>query len=407
MRSVKSAIVVLGSVAAVANLVLACSGYDRTDFVDWSDLDSGSSPSLPGKAAPTSTGTTPSPPSPPPKPDAGDDTDSGYDDGDTDSGGPVVPADGGSEGGGPTNPPGPDAGSTGSPCANANEVQQQTCGLCGVQYRLCAPTDDGDGGTTNVWHEWGYCQNELVDGCVPGTAITEACGLCGTRQKVCQNDCRYAAGACKNEPPNACVPGTVDFQDGLSCAQGGRQRTCEATCTFTPFGDCMIPPEPDVPSLVVATTVGGKVLGDFVLSASEKLPRLSGTCPNGSVNNADRPSNWIKLINPGAGAVKVTVWTLRSTKPGNAVIDTVMASYGKTFPNTPAKREACVSGVVDSCSSSALEDPTACLNSWAGLGGTNAVTIGANSHVYIWVGGWSDSSVGDYQLGARTDVVAN
>ncbi len=403
MRSVKSALVVLGSVVAVANLVIACSGDDRTDFVDWSDLDSGSSPSLPGTAAPTSTGTTPTPP--PPKKDGGDEMDGGDEDnGDADSGTPVVPPDGGNEGG-PTNPPGPDAGSAGSPCANANEVQQQSCGLCGVQYRLCAPTYDEDGGTSNTWHEWGYCQNELVDGCVPGTVTTEACGLCGTRQKVCQNDCRYAAGACKNEPANACVPGTVDFQEGLSCTQGGRQRTCEATCTYTPFGDCIVPPEPDVPSLTVSTTVGEKVLGDFALTASEKLPRLSGTCPNGDADNAERPSNWIKLINPGAGAVKVTVWTLRSTKPGNAVIDTVMASYGKTFPNTPAKREACVSGVNDGCSTTTAGDPTACLNSWAGLVGTGAVTIGANSHAYIWVGGWSDSSVGDYQLAARTDVV--
>ena len=402
MRSVKPALVALGSVAFAANLLLACSGDDRTAFVDPSDIDSGSSPSLPGTSAPTSTATstTPRPPPPPPKDDGGDADDAG-DAGDAGEIDDVVDA----GDGGPTVPPTVDAGAPGSPCTTPNEVQQQSCGLCGVQYRLCAPSGADDAGLTHVWHDWGYCQNELVDGCVPGTEVNESCGLCGTRRKVCQSDCRYAAGACKNEPANACEPGTIDFQEGLSCAQGGRQRTCEPTCTFTPFGDCMVPPEPDVPSLVVATTVGGKVLGDFVLSASEKLPRLSGTCPNGSADNAERPSNWIKLVNPGAGAVKVTVWSLRSTKPGNTVIDTVMASYGKTFPNTPAKREACVSGVNDACSTTTANDTTACLNSWAGLVGTSAVSIGANSHAYIWVGGWSDSSVGDYQLAARTDVV--
>ncbi len=406
MRSVKSALFLLGGVTIAANLVLACSGDDgRTAFVD-SDDDGGPKASLPDTSSPpTPTGTGTPPPPPPPK-DAGTSNDDAGDAGDasdaSDSGDGELPPDAGDSGGGNL-PPGPDAGATGSPCAPPDSMQQQPCGLCGVQYRLCAPSSSAPG-APSVWQEWGYCQNELVDGCVPGTMVTEACGLCGTRQKICQNDCRYAAGACKNEPANACEPGTVDFQDGLSCSEGGRSRTCQDSCTYGPFGDCFTPGEPDVPSLEVSPTVGGKVVGDFVLTAAEKLPRLSGTCPNGSVNNPDRPSNWIKLVNPSASAVKVAVWTLKSPNPDATVIDTVMASYGKSFPGTPAKRQACIAGVIDGCPDGAAGDPTSCLNSWAALYGANAVSIGANSHAYIWVGGYSDSSVGDYQLAARTDV---
>lgn len=404
MRSVKSAIFVLGGATLLANLVVACSGDDGRDVFAESSDDAGRAPSLPPGSNTPPDSTSPGPTPDPPKKDAG--ADAGNDKGDAgdagDSGytGPTVDA---GDGGDPSVTPSPDAGAPGTPCSPADTVQQQACGLCGVQYRLCAPTSN-EPGAPSVWQEWGYCQNEIVDGCVPGTTVTEDCGLCGTRQKVCQNDCRYAVGACKNEPVNACSPGTVDFQEGLSCLEGGRSRTCQDTCTYGPFGDCFTPGEPDVPELIVSPTVGGKVLGDFVLTSTEKLPRLSGTCPNGDADNAERPSNWIRLKNPSSTAVKVTVWTLKSTKPNATVIDTVMASYGKTFPNTQAKREACVSGVIDGCSDGAAGDPTSCLNSWAALYGANAVSIGANSHAYIWVGGWSDTSVGDYQLAARTDV---
>lgn len=400
MSSVKSALILLGVSACTANIVVGCSGDDSR--VGYEDLDdSGLGASLPDARPSETPDAGPSQKDSSPPKEAGDEAgdDSGYDAPDADSGKTDTVPDGGADadaGGGMAE--------EGAVCPTKDLVQQQACGLCGVQYRLCAPTDR-DPGSPNVWQPWGYCQNEVVDGCEPGTTATESCGLCGTRQKACQNDCRWAVGACKGEPANACEPGTVDFQDGLSCTTGGRQRTCEATCTYGPFGACVTPEEPDVPSLVVSSTVGGKVLGDFVLTSTEVLPRLGGTCPNADADNPDRPSNWIKLINPTASAVKVTVWTLKSTHADATVIDTVMASYGKSFPKTPAKREACVAGVIDGCSTSSVGDPTACLDSWAALAGTNAVSIGANSHAYIWVGGWSDSSVGDYQLAARTDTV--
>jgi len=404
MRSVKSAILLLGGATLAANLVLACSGDDgRTAFVEPPNEDGGRAPSLPGTStAPAPTGTNPTP-DPTPTKDSG--VDAGDDAGaDADSGaGDTTIADGGDEDVSVL-PPGDDAGATGSPCSPTDSIQEQSCGLCGVQYRLCAPSSD-EPGAPSVWQEWGYCQNELVDGCVPGTVTTEACGLCGTRQKVCQNDCRYAAGACKNEPENACTPGTVDYQEGLSCTEGGRSRTCQDNCTYSAFGDCFTPGEPDVPELIVSPTVGEKVVGDFVLTSDEQLPRLSGTCPNADTDNDERPSNWIRLVNQTASAVKVTVWTMKSTKPGATTIDTVIASYGKTFPSTPAKREACVSGVVDGCADGAAGDPTSCLNSWAALYDSDAVSIGANSHAYIWVGGYFADDTGDYQLAVRTDVV--
>ncbi|MDF2695911.1 MAG: hypothetical protein K0S65_4294 [Labilithrix sp.] len=401
MSSAKSALILLGVSAFAANIVVGCSGDDSR--VGYEDLnDSGPGASLPDARSPETNDAAPSPQDSGRPKEAGDDAgdDSGYEVPDAaDSGETNTVVDGGADA-----DAGGDKGEEGSACPTKDLVQQQACGLCGVQYRLCAPTDR-DAGSPNVWQPWGYCQNELVDGCEPGTTTTEACGLCGTRQKVCQNDCRYAVGACKGEPANACEPGKVDFQDGLSCTVGGRQRTCQANCVYTDFGDCFTPGEPDVPSLTVSGTAGQTVTGDFVLTTAEKLPRLSGTCPNADADNAERPSNWIKLINPTGSVLKVTVWTLKSTKPGATVIDTVMASYGKSFPGTPAKREACIAGVIDGCPDGAAGDPGSCLNSWAALYGANAVAIGANSQAYIWVGGYSDSAVGDYQLSARTDTV--
>lgn len=290
-----------------------------------------------------------------------------------------------------------DAGAEGTPCAANGAVGKESCGLCGFRTRLCASNAPGN---PNVWQPWGFCQSEVVGGCFPGSSSTESCGKCGTRARVCQMDCQYAVGACKNEPANACTPGTVDYQLGLSCPAGGRSRTCEPTCTFGVFGACFVPGEP---TLTVIPTVGEKATGQFKLVLATATPRLSGTCPTGSVGNSATAYQYVILDNPSANTVKVSAYTGLSTNAGAAYIDTVIASYpDATKPATDVARKACVKGVNDSCSDA---DADACVSSWAGLVGANAVTIAPNSKVLVYVGAYFANADGDYQLTARTDTV--
>ncbi|MBX3208215.1 MAG: hypothetical protein KF764_24420, partial [Labilithrix sp.] len=296
---------------------------------------------------------------------------------------------------------GTDAGAAGSVCPTKDLVQQQACGLCGVQYRLCAPNDPNDSAAEPVWQPWGFCQNEVKDGCQPGTAATEGCGLCGTRNKVCQIDCRWAVGACKNEPANACSPGTEDYQVGLSCTAGGRSRTCQESCTYGPFSDCFVPGEP---TLTLSATAGAKVSGQFKLEAANKLPRLGSSCPTASTNNTTTPYQYVVIANPTTSTIVASVWTSQSTRAGSGYIDTVVAAYaGSTKPTTSAERSACTSGVNDTCYGD--DDPTECLSSWGGLVGSDAITIPPEGKALVYVGAWFDTGVGDYQLTARTDSV--
>jgi hypothetical protein len=399
MSSAKSFIVLIGVSALGLGAVAACSATSTPLGFD-DGTDSGFSASLPeaGPVTPaadggpipsqdSSTGDLDTGVIPPPFADASDDA--------TVDAATDAPVEAGPDAAGA------DAGPTGSTCPTKDLVGKQSCGLCGFQTRLCAPSTPSDPASPLAWEEWGFCQHEVVGGCVPGTATNEACGLCGTRAKVCQIDCQYAVGACKNEPVGACSPGNVDFQTGLSCSAGGRSRTCGPTCEYGSFGACFVPGEP---TLVLAGAAGGKTTGQFTLPPATKAPRLTGTCPSGSVNNSATSYSYVVLVNPTANALTVSVWNGKSTNAGSADIDTVMASYvTATKPTTDTERTACSTGVNDDCSNSS--DATACLHLWSGLFGTSAVTVPANGKAYIYVAALSTSTSGDYQLTARTDTV--
>jgi hypothetical protein len=395
MSSAKSVLFLFGLGALAANLAVACSA--TTDPLGFEELvDGGLEAALPESAPhPGPDGAVPSKPDsggivPPladasPSPDASPVPDASMPDADaaaSDAGPDAASA---------------DAGPPGSACPTKDAIQEQACGLCGTQSRLCAPNSAG---SPNVWQPWGFCQNEVADGCVPGTATTEACGLCGTRNKVCQNDCRYAVGACKNEPAGACQPGAIDYQVGLSCDAGGRSRTCEATCTYGAFSDCFVQGEP---TLTLATTAGGKVSGEFKLEDSSTISRPSGTCPVTSFSSVT-PFTYVTLVNPTATSATVSVWSGQSSHVGASYIDTVIASYARdTKPVTDPERKACAKGVNDTCSSGG--DPSACVSSWAGLVGSNVVTVPANGKIVIYVGAYYATGKGDFLLTARTDAL--
>lgn len=398
MSSAKSFAYALGIGVVGACTVIGCSASSDSP-IGWDDSeDAASPPTVLPEAGTTKekvdSGTYPEADA---APDASDETTDSGADGDAD---PYTDA------GDETNrnvdaaPPDPvDLPASGTACTTKDEIQQQTCGLCGTQTRLCAPSDTDPDGL--VWQPWGYCQHEVEDGCVPGTTTTESCGLCGTRPKVCQIDCRYAVGACKGEPANACSPGTIDFQAGLSCDAGGRSRVCSDSCMFGSFGECFVPGEP---TLVLAETEGGKVSNEFTLPASITAPRLSGSCPSGSLSSTDVSYQYVTLVNPTSSTVVVSVWTGQSSHAGAAYMDTVIAAYNAaSAPVTDAERKACAAGVNDTCSDSS--DPTACDSSWGGLFDTSRVTIGPNAKAYVYVAAYYGSTAGDYVLTARTDTI--
>ena len=407
MRSVKSVLFLLGAGAIAANAIIGCNGDDTRVGYDESE-DAGSRAALPetGSPSPSPTDTTPTDDPPSTK-------DGGPSDADADA---ASDASDSSDGSGDTNrpapdagelmpPPDPDAGAPGSACPTKDAIQQQPCGLCGVQYRLCAP-NDSQPGSPNVWQPWGFCQNELVGGCVPGTTATESCGLCGDRQKVCQNDCRWAAGACKNEPVNACSPGSEQFQAGLSCVEGGRKRVCQDTCTYGPYGECFVP---GMPTITLGTTVGAKTTKQFTLSAEKKQPKLSGTCGGSTSLGSDTAYEYVKIVNPTASTAVVSVWS--HTPAGGSLIDSVMAAYNPAIatPVSDTERKACTKGVTNCCSSDKAAgeaDSTMCNGSslcWAGLVGSKAITIAPNGTAIIYMAAYNGTSAGDFMLSARID----
>ena len=398
MRSVKSVHVLLATAAlGVTSATAACSADGGSQILDESDAAAPATPpttgadaargasnlpdaTLTADSSPDDPGTTPAP----------------ADAGAKDSGKPldaqVIEA--GEDAGGPQ----------GSACQPLNQIQQETCGMCGFQTRTCLVTD---GGGSGAWGPWGFCQGEVAGGCQPGASSSEACGLCGTRQKVCQNDCTYAVGSCQGQPANACQPGTTDYEVGLSCDVGGRQRVCSAACTWGNFGNCFVPEGGTVgASMTIPTTVGAKISAKFTLANTQTIARLSGSCPSGSVSNSATAYQYVEVYNPTAKTASVSVWTGKPT--GGVDIDTVMAAYnGVNVPLTPAARMACSVGVDDTCSD---PDATACLATWGGLVGSGGVTIAPYGSVVVYTAAYWDATssnahAGGFMMFVRTDAL--
>ena len=160
--------------------------------------------------------------------------------------------------------------------------------------------------------------------------------------------------------------------------------------------------------LTIPVTVGATTSGEFTLALTQTTTRLtSGTCPT-TLSGTATAYEYVELDNPSASTVKVSVWSSKSSNAGAPVIDTVMTSYaGTTLPPTDAARKACVNRVDDDCS--ATDYATECLNNWAGLVGSDAITIAPNGKVLVYVAAYynsaSNPSAGDFKLTAHADTV--
>lgn len=291
----------------------------------------------------------------------------------------------------------------GSPCSLPNAVEQQTCGICGFQKRGCLASDGGF-----VWGEWGFCQNQVVNGCDPNVAYpSSACGNCGTRKTVCLSNCQFDVTQACNEPPNACKPGFREFVSGLSCDGGGRERTCDAQCTFGGFGSCQA--GPTLPVLTLSTTVGATTSHVVSLLPQQTMARLQlGTCPLASSPSTVTDYAYSIVTNPDP-AKTATVAIYHST-PLNAVyVDTIMALYPGTVPPLDydvSARQKCLTGTssTDGCTPSfsglsPAPNPTACVSSNAGLRNVVVPPLGS---VVVYTTAYFSGKDGDVQINAYT-----
>lgn len=289
----------------------------------------------------------------------------------------------------------------GTACTTLNEIGKKNCGACGKAETVCLA-----GPTGNKWSAYGSCNNELVGGCVPGTTATVDCGNCGKQVKTCTQYCAYSAGACTGVPANSCVPTSIDYSTaGCTTAQTYRNRVCGATCQYGNYSatcDAPVNANKLTISLTAGTTPASNVSGNYTLSAAKVGYKVTGGCPGSVSATADFPYEVVEVKNPSATlTAKVSAWN-----SGTPAIDNVMAAYYTNLaPQTSAQVGACSVGVNDFCPSSL---PCTSDDNWAGLTGTQQITIPPGQVVlirfqsYYAVGGGSVST-GAATLTVRTD----
>lgn len=260
----------------------------------------------------------------------------------------------------------------GEACDRIDEIHQRRCGACGTQSTIC--TVHG-GHSRPVWSAYSECTGEIAGGCVPGTTMTESCGLCGTRTKTCTQFCAWNVASCEGQVPNGCVPGTSELTTAGCPPSTYRTRACSTSCQFSPFGPC----EPAPSTLEVPSAVGGVASTVVTLRADAVLPKLSGRCP-AFLSMISTPYAYVQVKNPLTSAAKVTVFNSRA--PDGVVLGTNLAAYASpTPPADEDARRSCENGVALGSNPSLTGDA-----SFASLDGWRALTIPAGATYTIYVG---------------------
>lgn len=316
----------------------------------------------------------------------------------------------------------------GSPCANVNQEQDRGCTMCGTQNRVClqADADAGDSGLPGYWSDWGDCAPSPVAECDnTKTYPDEACGNCGTRPHVCQQDCTFIPGiTCSGE--GACSPGDSDWQEGLGCPtpdggqKQGRLKSCNAQCQYTVATTCTLPP-PNQNSITVSNTATGTVYTKtFLMPATPLLTRPDipfssvPDCPL-VLSTTQTIRQFIEVKNTTNNDVHVSIWQSTAANNPMSSDDTVMAVYaGASVPATDAARTACIDYPNDMCNppTGVTFTPPACENNSAGLikgevtasGTFDGVLLPKNSSVTVYIAPWSAStSSGNFVLSVKVE----
>lgn len=272
---------------------------------------------------------------------------------------------------------GPPAPTPGSACSTQDEIVQKTCGACGKQATICQPNAEAGGLTWSKYSE--PCTGETPGGCIPGTQVQEACGMCGTMTRTCNNVCTFPTTTCVGQPTNACIIGGFDFTNaGCSAPDTFKRRTCGSNCQYDQFGECG-PPPTYVKVPVIAQQVNYTIAK---LVSTKTIAKLTGTCGAATpptISTTITPYTYIEVHNDNAKSAVVTIFN--SLAPGGTTFKTNLAAYnGVTVPTGAEARKACVKGV-DTSGNSSLTGSTM----FSSLDGTYAVTIPANGKVLVYV----------------------
>jgi hypothetical protein len=386
MRSLKSGLVgvaVAGLCGVIA--VVGCSA-------DGSAADLGEDPSEAGTAetspSPLPSSSSSSGGDDTPKVDAGKNKDSGAP--------PPEKTDAGKDSG----PPAP---SEGDACPQPNQIFKRSCALCGTQEAVCLVPEDG--GPSYV-SPYGQCENQVADGCEPGTQEEVPCGDCGTLKRTCTKFCTWSTTGCQNQPLQHCTPGTLELVSAGCPADKYRQKTCKASCTWDNISTtCADPPS----NVLVPSAVGATNSTIAVLRSTHTTTRLPlNDCPIPSISSTITPYVYIEVRNPNPKAVTVSIYNSQASAT-SPVIDTVMAAYdGATIPTTDAERKNCIEGVGDNGTTTL----TGNIN-FASLDGAKAVTIPAGGSVQVYFAAYPPydpdsptSSTGMIKLNVKTESFA-
>lgn len=280
----------------------------------------------------------------------------------------------------------------GTACPTANVEATKSCGACGKAATVCL-----DDGATKKWSPYGDCGGELVGGCTPGA--TQACGNCGTQ--TCTQYCGW--GSCNGQPANSCAPGGVELVGAGCPANTYRQKVCKPDCSFANISLTCDPPPT---YLNVAPAVGGMNSTIIVLTTTQTVKRVTGSCPSATFSSDVTPYNYFEIRNPTAKIATVTIF--HSQAPGGGIPDTIIAAYaGASAPGSDAARQACDKGVGDFGAAALTGDAN-----FAALTGTSAVTIPAGGSVTVYSANYyqysaadPDAAVGNLKINVRTDLL--
>jgi hypothetical protein len=309
----------------------------------------------------------------------------------------------------------------GSPCSSLSQIQERGCAMCGTQNRVCLKQLDGGADATGqpgYWSDWSDCVSPATAVCDPlQTYGDEACGNCGTRQRICQLDCTFVQGlTCQNE--GACSPGSADWQQGLGCSTPdggsplGRLKTCNSTCQYDIAQTCTTaPPNPNNIS-ITATTAGTVYSKVFLMGKTPTESRVVtsfsaslGDCPT-TLSSTVTVRSYIEVKNTTASALHVSVWHSSAATTPKLDDDTIMTLYpGGIIPKTDTDRQNCLDHTNDVCESTIGNTltPKACVNNAAGIlkGDTDTngdpypgVLIPAHGSVTVYLAPYNSSSQG-------------
>ncbi|HKP61932.1 MAG TPA: hypothetical protein VJV78_34610 [Polyangiales bacterium] len=129
--------------------------------------------------------------------------------------------------------------------AGQQQVEQQSCGLCGYGVQNHRRTCAADGCSWSAWSEWTACAESAEVECTPGAEeqlpsmpCGERCGHAGVK-RVCTTACAWSdpmKGACEGE--GVCTPGAKADLPAVSCnamcGHASQSHTCTNACSWGP-----------------------------------------------------------------------------------------------------------------------------------------------------------------------------